>query len=219
VASLAAVVAEVRALRPGLDLLVVDDGSTDATPSLLHRLDVQWLRFPERLGIGGAMRAGLRYAARLGYDTAVRIDGDGQHRADDIDRMLAPLRQGADVVMGSRYLGRTAAASTPLPKRLLALCLSMLTGQRVTDPTSGFCAIGPRAMALLAEHHPTGYPEPELRLFLKRNALRVLEVPVGQRPRLGGTTSLTAGRLTAAGARILLAMIIVPLRCRVEGRV
>jgi hypothetical protein len=74
-------------------------------------------------------------------------------------------------------------------------------------------------MALLGEHHPTGYPEPELRLFLNRNALRVIEVPVGQRPRFGGTTSLTAGRLTAASARVLLAMIIVPLRCRVEGRV
>ena len=77
--------------------------------------------------------------------------------------------------------------------------------------------LGPRAIRVLAEHHPTGYPEPELRLFLSRNALSVVEVPVRSRPRLGGRTSLTARRLTAAGARVALAMLIVPFRCRVGG--
>jgi len=87
----------------------------------------------------------------------------------------------------------------------------------VTDPTSGFCVVGPRAVRVLAEHHPTGYAEPELRLFLSRNALTVVEVPVRARYRLAGSTSLTAGRVTAAVARVVLAMIIVPLRGRVEG--
>ena len=217
-ASLQAVVGELRACRPGLDVLVIDDGSTDDTAALLERLDVRWLHFPERMGIGGAMRAGLRYAARLGYDVVVRIDGDGQHRADDIDRLLAPIRDGrADVVLGSRYTGPSTDREgvTRLAQRLLAACLSVLTGRHVTDATSGFYVVGPRAIRLLAEHHPTGYPEPELRLFLSRNALNVVEVPVRARPRLGGRTSLTAARLTAAGARVALALIIVPLRCRV----
>ena len=216
--NLPAVVAEVRACRPDIDVLVIDDGSTDETPALLDRLEVRWLRFPERLGIGSAMRAGLRYAARLGYDAVVRMDGDGQHRAREIDRLLAPIDRGrADVVLGSRYAGlfneRTGA--TRLVKRLLAVCLSVLTRGRVTDPTSGFCVVGPRAIRVLAEHHPTGYAEPELRLFLSRNALNVVEVPVRARYRLAGKTSLTAGRVTAAGARVVLAMIIVPLRGRV----
>ena len=98
---------------------------------------------------------------------------------------------------------------------MLGVCLSALTGRRVTDPTSGFCAMGPRAVPVLAEHHPTGYPEPELRLFLSRNALNAVEVAVRTRPRLGGKTSLTPVRVTAAGARVALALIIVPLRCRV----
>jgi len=219
-ANLAAVVAELRRERPDLDLLIIDDGSTDATPPLLPQLGVKWLRFPHRLGIGSAVRAGLRYAARTGYDAAVRIDGDGQHSAADIERLLLPIkRDEVDVVLGSRYepiegLYRDA----PIVKRVLGACLSLITGTRVTDPTSGFCAIGPRAMAILAEHHPTGYPEPELRLFLRRNALRAVEVAVRARPRMGGRTSLTAGRLMGAAARVLLAIVIVPLRGRVEGQ-
>jgi hypothetical protein len=219
-ANLAAVVAELRKERPDLDLLIIDDGSTDATAPLLPQLGVKWLRFPHRLGIGSAVRAGLRYAARTGYDAAIRIDGDGQHSAADIERLLRPIRQGdVDVVLGSRYEPMEGSHRVaPLVKRVLGACLSALTGTRITDPTSGFCAIGPRALAILAEHHPTGYPEPELRLFLRRNALRAIEVAVRARPRMGGRTSLTAVRLMSAAARVLLAMLIVPLRARIEGQ-
>jgi glycosyltransferase involved in cell wall biosynthesis len=223
-ANLAAVILELRACRPDLDLLVVDDGSTDGTAALMERLDVRWLRLPERMGIGGAIRAGLRYAARLGYDIVVRMDGDGQHRPEDVERLLAPIvNDGADVVLGSRYvagpdlrvgIGTYTGAWRPA-ERLLAACLWALTGKRVTDPTSGFYGLGPRAVRVLAEHHPTGYPEPELRLFLSRNALKTIEVPVRGRPRPAGKTSLTPVRVTAAGARVMLAMVIVPLRGRV----
>ena len=217
-ANLTAVIGELRACRPDLDLLVVDDGSTDGTARLMEQLGVRWLRFPERMGIGGAMRAGLRYAARLGYDIVVRMDGDGQHRPEDVERLLSPLVQGcADVVLGSRYADADAKGmgAWRLIERLLATCLWALTGKRVTDPTSGFYGLGARAVRVLAEHHPTGYPEPELRLFLSRNALKAIEVPVRGRPRPAGKTSLTPGRVTAAGARVMLAMVIVPLRGRV----
>jgi glycosyltransferase involved in cell wall biosynthesis len=218
-ANLAAVVAELRASEPTLDLIVVDDGSTDGTAGVAAHLGVKWLRFSERLGVGSAMRAGLRYAAALGYDAAVRIDGDGQHCAADVQRVLAPLRAAqADVALGSRYAdGGGLENRRPLVKRALAILISALARRRVTDPTSGFCAIGPRALPVLAEHHPTGYAEPELQLFLSRNAFTVVEVPVSARPRLAGRTSLTAVRLPSAAARVVLAMLIVPLRCTVGG--
>jgi glycosyltransferase involved in cell wall biosynthesis len=215
--NLPSVIAEIRAIFPTLDLLVVDDGSSDGTTEWLEQHDVRWLRFPERMGIGGAMRAGLRYAVRSGYQAAVRIDGDGQHRPEDIARLLAPIRQGtADVALGSRYTspGSGHPSAARVAQRVLGACMSALVGGRVTDPTSGFCAVGPGAMRMLAEHHPTGYPEPELRLFLNHHDLSVVEIPVEARSRLTGASSLTPARLTIAGARVLLAMLIVPLRDR-----
>jgi glycosyltransferase involved in cell wall biosynthesis len=218
-ANLPIVVRDVRAACPTLDILVVDDGSTDSTAAVAERLGVRWLRLPDRMGVGTAMRAGLRYAALLGCEAAVRIDGDGQHRAADIGRVLEPIVDGrADVVLGSRFTASKATyGAVRMVQRSLSACLSAITGSRVTDPTSGFCALGPRAIRVLAEHHPTGYGEAELRLFMSRNALKVVEMPIAQRARLSGRTSLTPGRLTAAAGRALLAMVIVPLRSAVKG--
>jgi glycosyltransferase involved in cell wall biosynthesis len=215
-ANLTAVVSEVRSRRPDLDILVVDDGSTDRTMAIVPKLGVRWLQLTDRLGIGSAMRAGLRYALRQEYDTVIRIDGDGQHRADDIDALLTAVSAShADIAIGTRY-HHGGATRKPRVISALAKLLSTSTGRRVTDPTSGFYALGPRAIRILAEHHPTGYPEPELRLFLKRNALNVVEVGVRPRSRLTGRTSLTTGRLATAAARVALAMVIVPLRRRVR---
>lgn len=219
-ANLPWVVAEVRRLTPASDVLVVDDGSTDETAAVVERLGARYLRFRSRLGVGGAVRAGLRYARQLGYDIVVRVDGDGQHAAADIVRVAEPVVVGrADAAIGVRPTGPAAGVRAALrgaSMRLLARCLSVLTGQRVTDPTSGFWAFGPRAVALLATHHPGGYSEPELRLLLARNGLRIEEVLVGMRPRMGGRTSLTPGRTGHALARTLLALVVVPLRGRLE---
>ena len=215
------VVGELRGCRPEADILVVDDASSDDTRDILQGLGVYWLRLAQPLGIGGAMRAGLRYALILGHDLVVRLDGDGQHQPDQIELLLRPVRQeGADAVQGSRYTGDVGYASQGvrrLGQRILAFILSVGAGDRVTDPTSGFWAFGPRAVRILADHHPTGYPEPELRLFLRRNRLTVAEAPVQMRGRLAGRSSLTVPRAWLAGARAVLAMVVVPLRATVEA--
>lgn len=213
-ANLPAVVCEIRARHPRLAIAVVDDGSTDGTREVMARLNVRRLHLPYRMGVGAAVRVGLRYALRNDFAVVVRLDGDGQHRAEDIDGLLEPLRQGrADVVLGTRR--EADAVQTPaarLFRRLLAFCLTRLTGRPVTDPTCGFCALGPGAIRLLAEHHPAGYPEPELRLLLSRTVLTTVEVPVASRSRLSGNTSLTPPRLVVAAARVALAMCVEPLR-------
>lgn len=220
-ASLPRVVAEVHGAWPGREILVVDDASDDATPALLPRLGVRWLRFGQHLGLGGALRAGMRDARRRGHHTVVRLDADGQHPADQVGRLLAPLRAGlADAVHGSRFASGTGPRGRGmrrLGQRLLAGLLSRVTGRAVSDPTSGFWAFGPAAVRVLGEHHPTGYPEPELLLFLCRNGLRVAEAPVTMRDRAAGTTSLTAPRTALAVLRVLLALVVVPLRARVPS--
>ena len=220
-ASLPRVVADLSRVMPLKDILVVDDGSTDGTPELLPHLGVRWLRLSQRLGVGGAVRAGIRYARRAGYEYVVRIDGDGQHRACDIARVLAPVMTGrADVSLGSRFLRRQRRSGglRRVSQAALAACLSAVTRKRVTDPTSGFWLFGPGALRLLSGHHPAGYAEPELLLFLSRNRLRVAEIPIRMRPRIGGRTSLTGPRALLAFARTTLALVIVPFRQLVDGQ-
>lgn len=221
-ANLSEVVAGVRDLRPQLDVLVVDDASTDGTSDLLPRLDVRYLSLAQQVGVGGAVRAGLRFARGLGYRLALRLDGDGQHLPDQVDRLLEPILDGrADAVVGSRFRepsGYRAPLARRIVHRALSLSLSRITGQPVTDPTSGFWAFGPRALQLLGDHYPKGYSEPELRLFLARNGLVVIEVPVEMRDRQGGRSSLTLPRALLAVARTALVMVVVPLRSEVVWR-
>jgi glycosyltransferase involved in cell wall biosynthesis len=211
------VIGELRQAHPVIPLLVVDDGSTDGTVDLLRSLDVPYLRMHSVVGVGGAVRTALRYARVRGYTTVVRLDGDGQHRPGDISRLLEPIVAGrVDATRGSRYTGEDRPRERHSLKRLaqqaLALAMSLVTRMRITDPTSGFWAFGPDALALLEQHHPTGYPEPELVLFLRRNSLAVEEVPVRMRSRQAGRSSLNLSRGIVAGARVLLALLVVPLR-------
>ncbi len=214
--SLPHLVQVLRAELADAGILVVDDASTDTTRQLLSELGVEWLTLCEHTGVGGAIRAGLRYALAQGYDAVVRVDGDGQHPADQIEQVLAPIRDGhADAVVGSRYRqpsGYRAPGWRRVAQRALAAWVSAAIGQRITDPTSGFWAFGPRALRLLAFHHPTGYPEPELLLLLAHNGLRVSEVAIEMRQRLAGRSSLTAARVGAIAGRTALALLILPLR-------
>jgi glycosyltransferase involved in cell wall biosynthesis len=212
--NLTRVVLELRKRAPTIDILVLNDGSTDDTAEVVATLDVKWLTLTERVGVGGAVRAGLRYAHRHGYAYVVRVDGDGQHRPCDIPRLLHAVGHGVDAAIGSRYLDRPRRRVTILrwSQAALARCVTFLTGRRFTDPTSGFWLFGPRAVRLLGRYHPTGYAEPELILFLSRNGLRVDEVPIRMRPRRAGRTSLTPTRTVLALFRTLLALMIVPAR-------
>jgi glycosyltransferase involved in cell wall biosynthesis len=217
--SLPQLVSAVRQHVPDADILVVDDASEDETASLLPQLDVRWVRLSQRLGTGAAVRTGLRYAAMHSYETVVRIDGDGQHPPEEVHRLLVPLLRGAaDVVIGSRYASGQEVWTPPtrrLIHRMLGRVLSVMMRRTVTDPTSGFWAFSERALHMLVDHHPSGYPEPELLLFLNRNGLRVVEVPVEMRTRTAGRTSLTPQRTWSAMARLLLLLVVVPLRSAV----
>jgi hypothetical protein len=217
-ASLPSVVREVCSVFPAADVLIVDDASDDATARLLPELGVCWIRLSERTGVGGAVRRGLQYARSRGYDTVVRLDGDGQHVAHLALELLEALRrEGADAAVGSRYKvasGYRASWTRRLAQRVLGAGLSLRLGCRVTDPTSGFWVFGPRAVELLAAHHPGGYSEPQLRLLLHRRGFRVLEVGVSMRRRFAGRTTLTPRRAAGAFARACFALLSLPPTAR-----
>lgn len=211
-ASLPGVVRELRAYYPEADIVVVNDGSTDATAAVARSLPVHLLDLPYNLGIGGAVQTGLLFADRAGYDVAVQFDGDGQHRADQVGELLRALEaSGADVVIGSRFLA-PSGYTPPLLRRLgialFRLVISHVVGQRITDSTSGFRAFRREAIAFLARDYPHDYPEPESVVTLCRQGFRLCEVPVAMRERQAGRSSITPLRSVYYMAKVLLAIAI-----------
>ncbi len=204
------VIAELRDFDPGLQIVVVSDGSTDRTADVAEELGARALRLPFNLGIGGAVQTGFRYAFEHGFDVAVRVDGDGQHDASQLDRVLAPVLAGeADIAVGSRFVGSEGYRSSRSRRagiRILAWTVSRLVGQRVTDTTSGFQAVNRRGIELFAHDYPHDYPEVEATVMVFRHRLRLVEVPVSMREREHGRSSITALRSIYYMVKVLLAL-------------
>ena len=193
------VVDGLRECLPDADVVVIDDGSTDATARSVPAW-AKVLRLPFNLGIGGAMQTGYRYAAINGYQVAIQVDADGQHAAEEVEKILEPVQKGeADIVVGSRFLDESSDQyPLPLTRRIgilwLSLLLKLLTGRRFTDCTSGFRAANRRVIEAYARWYPDDYPEPEVILLLHRAKFRVTEVPVRMNERAGGHTSISLGK-------------------------
>jgi glycosyltransferase involved in cell wall biosynthesis len=210
--SIERVIDDLRAHAPDCDVVVVDDHSTDDTAERARRAGAVLLRLPYNLGIGGAVQTGFRYARRRGYRYAFQFDGDGQHPADEVYKLLAPLRDGAaDVVIGSRFLEGKGFQSTAARRVGIRLfqCLSRITSsRRVADTTSGFRAYNERAIAFLVDHYPSDYPEVEAITLLARNGIRIAEVPVQMRDRQGGSSSIGTARSLYYMTKVSLASLV-----------
>ena len=211
------VVEEIRAFDPSIDVVVVDDGSSDGTATVARAAGAAVVRLPFNLGIGGAVQTGFRYALEHGYDVAVRLDGDGQHEAGELPKLLAPLeRDEADVVTGSRFRDDDGDYRPPLSRRLgitwFARLVSLLSGQRVTDTTSGFQALNRRGIALFARDYPSDYPEVEATVLLLKHRLRLVEVPVRMREREHGSSSITFLRSVYYALKVTLALLVAMAR-------
>lgn len=224
-ASIAAVVGELHAVRDQyalpLDVLVVNDHSRDNTAAILRTLPCRHLNLPVNLGIGGAMQTGYKFALRYGYAFAAQVDGDGQHPADQLVRLLRPVFDGqADVVIGSRYLERQGFQSSVMRRagiRFFRYLNRLLTGQTVRDSTSGFRVFNRRAIELVCRYYPDEYPEPEAILLFGMEQLRLREVPVQMRSRQGGVSSI--GLLTSVYymLKVTLSVLTAYLRYRPYG--
>lgn len=200
-ASLAAVVADVREQIAGADILVVDDGSTDATTARARECGVLVATLPFNQGLGAALQTGYLYALREGYDCCAHLDADGQHPAAEVARLLTEVQADrADLVIGSRYRDPDAVASSedykPTFSRRIGtgvfrFFLTLATRQRFTDTTSGMRAANRRVMSLFSENYSPDFAEIESLQLAVREGLRVEEVPVRMLERAGGTSFLT----------------------------
>jgi glycosyltransferase involved in cell wall biosynthesis len=198
--SVAAVVADVRERLPDADVLVVDDGSTDATAARAAEAGATVASLPFNQGLGAALQTGYLYALRGGYDFCAHLDADGQHPPADVRRLLEEVyADRADLVIGSRYRDPAVAESDdyrPTVSRRIGTSvfrffLTLATRQRFTDTTSGMRAANRRVMALFSENYSPDFAEIESLQLAVRQGLRVEEVPVRMLERAGGSSFLT----------------------------
>lgn len=223
--SVGAVLREIAEVLPGMDCLVVNDGSTDDTRRSAMAAGVTVLDLPFNLGVGGAMRAGFKFAVANGYRNVVQIDADGQHDPRNVLALLDQLSS-ADIVIGARFAGAgDYEASGPRRWAMLVLAkvISRISGARLTDVTSGYKANGPRAVSLFAEHYPAEYLGDTLEaLVIAAGAgLRIAQVPVAMRVRQGGNPSQhpvkAAVYLGRACIALVFALMRPPVRVRQEA--
>lgn len=214
--SIGKVIEEVRNQVPQGDVLVVNDGSTDSTARIAREEGVLVLDHPYNMGIGATMQTGFLYALRNYYDIAAQVDGDGQHDPQYLNKLMIPILTGeVDLVIGSRYLEEKGVKSS-VPRRVGTRSLSILnyilTGQRVTDPTSGFRAINKKVIDFFSKEYPSDYPEAESLILLHKKGYTFKEVPAPMRKRQGGVSSIHFLNSIYYMVKVTLSMMIGTLK-------
>ncbi|MGD0282336.1 MAG: glycosyltransferase family 2 protein [Dissulfurispiraceae bacterium] len=206
------VIEDLRDNFPAGDITVIDDGSQDNTSAIADNLGVRVTKLPYNLGIGGAMQAGFLYARQEKYDAAIQFDGDGQHHADQIEKILKPwLSHNADLVVGSRFLsdgGFKSSVQRRIGAKILSFVVSAITGQRITDTTSGFRVYGKKAIEFFCSLYPEDYPEVEAFVLAHKKGLKIVEVPSEIGPRTGGRSSITICEAVYYMVKVQLAIFV-----------
>jgi len=210
--SLPGVIQDLREHVPSADVLVINDGSRDSTARVAREWGVKVLDLPFNLGIGGAVQAGYLYAHQYSYDIAVQFDGDGQHIAAEIKKLIGPLESGrVDLSIGSRFLNQGAYRAPVFRKlgiKIFSFVLSRILGMTITDSTSGFRAANRRVIEFFSRSYPDDYPEVESLVLLHKMNMRMEEVAVVMQGRTGGISSITPVRSAYYMLKVLMAIFI-----------
>jgi glycosyltransferase involved in cell wall biosynthesis len=211
-ASIAAVIAEVRAELPAYDVLVVNDGSTDDTERVALAAGARVVSLPYNLGVGGAMRLGYRYADEHDYDAAVQIDADGQHDPRYVPQLIDALDTSA-LVIGARFAGEGDYQARG-PRRwamgLLSGVLSRMAKTPLSDTTSGFRACDRQIIRLFAQWYPVEYLGDTVETLVRviRLGHPVAQIPVAMRPRAAGMPSNSPVKAMIYLGRALITLLL-----------
>lgn len=208
------VVSSIKKYRPDVDVLVVNDGSTDDTSYEARRAGARVIDITCNLGIGGAVQTGYIYAIDNGYDIVIQIDGDGQHDAKDLSRLINCIETGeADMAIGSRFIDSTGYKPTLLRKigiEFFSIIASLLIGCPIKDTTSGYRAVNRKVIELFANYYPLDYPEVEALVYASRRGVKIKEISVDMKERAEGRSSITPFKAFYYMIKVTLALIIQP---------
>ena len=209
-------VQDIKEHAPGFDYVVINDCSTDDTLKVCQENGLNHVNLSVNLGIGGAVQTGYLYGCQNHYDLAVQFDGDGQHDAAYLEQMAEELvRTCSDMVIGSRFIEKEGLQSSGLRRvgiRYFSTLIHLLTGVRVTDPTSGMRMVNRDIMKIYAENYPKDYPEPESVVAILRKKKKVTELPVMMREREEGTSSIAGPKSAYYMIKVTLAIFMEILR-------
>lgn len=212
-ASLAMLLAEIKENQPGLDVVVINDGSADRTSVVAIENGAEVLDLPCNLGVGGAVQAGFRYAYENGYEYAIRCDGDGQHPPSEMKNLIEAMKSSkdADLIIGSRFLGDSVYKSTWIRYcgiHGLAAFLSTICRRKVTDPTSGFQMLTRPLLYFFSRVYPMDYPEPEALALMRREGFDFCEVATAFRKRTAGKSTIGKWGTLYYVLKVFLALLV-----------
>lgn len=191
------------------DYVVVNDGSKDHTADICREKGYELLDLPVNLGLAGAFQAGLKYAYAKGYSYAIQFDADGQHRPEFISSMLERIKQGYDIVIGSRFVNeRKGKSLRMLGSKMITVAIKMTTGVRVSDPTSGMRMFSKPMIREFAQNLNYG-PEPDTVSYLLKNGAKVSEVPVHMEERQAGESYLNLANSAKYMVKMLTSILLV----------
>lgn len=198
------------------DYVIINDCSTDNTREICEKNNFNLINLPVNLGIGGAVQTGYLFGVRNNYDIAVQIDGDGQHDAAFLSRMADHMKMtGADMVIGSRFIEKQGFQSTGARRagiKYFTWLIRLLTGQTVTDPTSGLRMVNQRVMKEFSVNYPKDYPEPETAVAILHKGMKISEIPVIMHERAGGVSSISMKKSVYYMIKVSLAIIVERMR-------
>ncbi|MBA4372497.1 MAG: glycosyl transferase family 2 [Thermodesulfovibrio sp.] len=215
--SIGSVLAEIAKDVPFADVLVINDGSGDATGKTAANNNVMVINHPFNLGYGAALQTGFRFGVKNGYDFIIMMDADGQHTAASVENLIQVMRESsADVVIGSRFL--EGVYRMDLVRKIGSLIFSGIarayTGIRITDPTSGFQLLNRNAFEYLAEgdNYPLDYPDVNIIMALHKKRFRLAEAPVLMTENLTGKSMHSGMKPLFYIVKMFLAIIMVLMK-------
>ena len=198
------------------DYVVINDCSKDTTLEICHEHNFNVVNLPVNMGIGGGVQTGYMYAYRNGYDIAVQFDGDGQHNASYLDSMSKKLvEENLDMVIGSRYIEKEGFQSSGMRRmgiKYFTGLIKLLTGKKITDPTSGMRMINRKIMKQFSEEYPKDYPEPESIVTILKEGAKVEEIPVKMNAREEGVSSISPSKSIYYMVQVSIAVLIAAIR-------